>query len=146
MTYRSKFLKTQKCPLKNETFSVIFKHRVFALISQQKHCLFIIKEEKYSIFVLIFAGWWPPKRRTAAVNCVPNHSYLYDTSFLFTGCRVEYSLSSLQGRFLSFKGIVMASFSKHQLVDISVRSAQKLEKRTRAKSIMTPNLSRVIIS
>ena len=135
----------------NETFSGIFKHRVFALISQHKHCLFIIYwggkvDFTNSIFVLIFAGWWPPKRRTAAVNCVPNHSYLYDTSFLFTGCRVEYSLSSLQGRFLSFKGIVMASFSKHQLVDISVRPAQKLQKRTRAKSIMTPNLSRVIIS
>ena len=64
-----------------------------------------------------------PQKEVAAVNCVPNHSYLYDTSFLFTGCRVEYSLSSLQGRFLSFKGIVMASFSKHQLVDISVRFA-----------------------
>ena len=46
----------------------------------------------------------PKKRRTvAAVNCVPNHSYLYDTSFLFTGSRIFSIISSR--RFLSLVGL-----------------------------------------
>ena len=47
----------------------------------------------------------PKKRRTvAAVNCVPNHSYLYDTSFLFTGSRIFSSIISSR-RFLSLVGL-----------------------------------------